>query len=225
MRALILLLVVLNLGVAAWWAWHPSGPAAEAPEPASGIARLQLLAERGDRPVASAPNASTDATPAPGATPAEAPATCLRIGPFADAAAAQAAVTALQPLATGLRARERTLDAGRGWNVGIAPQADRAAADALAERLRAAGFTDLAIVGEGDGANGIALGRFSSEERARKHESDLKAAGFAAVATPVGEPRVEHWVDGRLRAEATVADARRRAGAVPLQASECPTPR
>lgn len=224
MRALILLLVVLNLGVAAWWAWHPAGRVVEAPDPASGIARLQLLSERGDRPAPAAPDADTATEPAITPPPAT-PATCLRIGPFADAAAAQAAVTALQPLATGLRARERSVGSGRGWNVGIAPQADRAAAEALAGRLRAAGFNDLAIVGDGDGANGIALGRFSSEDRARKHASDLAAAGFAAEATPVGEARVEHWVDGRLRADATVADARSRTGAVPLQASECPAPR
>lgn len=226
MRALILLLVVLNLGVAAWWAWHPADRVVEAPEPASGIARLQLLSERGDRPSAAAPDVAEAAEPAPAPAPTPATAaTCLRVGPFTDAAAAQVAVTALQPVATGLRARERSVGTGRGWNVGIAPQADRAAADALAERLRAAGFSDLVIVGEGDGANGIALGRFSNEERARKHEADLKAAGFAAVATPVGEARVEHWVEGRLGADATLADARRRAGAVPLQASECPAAR
>ena len=225
MRALILLLVVLNLGVAAWWAWHPAGRVVEAPDPASGIARLQLLNERGDVPTPAAPGTSARPESPSVAATAAAPATCVRIGPFADATAAGVAVTALQPLATGLRARERTVGSGRGWNVGIAPQADRAAAEAMASRLRAAGFTDLAIIGEGTGANGIALGRFSSEERARKHESDLKAAGFAAVATPVGEARVEHWVEGRLRADATVADARRRAGDVPLQASECPAPR
>ena len=224
MRALILLLVVLNLGVAAWWAWHPEPEATAVADPASGIARLQLLAERGDAPARAAPAPSTaPATAAP--TDAPAPATCLRVGPFADAAAAQAALAALQPVATGLRARERTADSGRGWNVGIPPQADRAAADALAGRLRAAGFNDLAVIGEGDGANGIALGRFSSEDRARKHAGDLQAAGFAAVAMPVGEARVTHWVDGRLRPEATVADARRRAGAGPLQASPCPATR
>lgn len=222
MRAMILLLVVLNLGVAAWWAWQPEGTAAVPQEPASGIARLQLLSERGaaPAPVAPAPPAPVTAT-----TESTPPATCLRIGPFADAAAAQAAATTLQPLATGLRARERRVDTGRGWNVAIAPQADRAAADALAERLRAAGFTDLAVIADGAGANGIALGRFSNEERARQHAANLTTAGFAAEATPVGEPRVEHWVDGRLRPEASLADARRRAGAVPLQASECPATR
>lgn len=222
MRAMILLLVVLNLGVAAWWVWQPEHPSVVAQEPATGIARLQLLSERG---APSAPAAPPPAAPVAAPTDATPPATCLRIGPFTDAAAAQAAATALQSVATGLRARERRVDTGRGWNVAIAPQADRAAADALAGRLRAAGFNDLAVIGEGAGANGIALGRFSSEERARQHAANLKAAGFDAEASPVGEPRVEHWVDGRLRAEASLADARRGAGAVPVQASECPATR
>ena len=119
----------LELCLAAWWAWQPEGTAAVPQEPASGIARLQLLSERGAAP---APTAPAPAAPVTATTEAAPPATCLRIGPFADAAAAQAAATALQPLATGLRARERRAthaaesmpgDANNTRSVRTAPQA------------------------------------------------------------------------------------------------------
>ena len=45
----------------------------------------------------------------------------------------------------------------------------------MAARLRAAGFNDLIVLGEGANANGIALGRYGSEESARRRETELKA--------------------------------------------------
>ena len=46
LRASIVLLAVLNLGVAAWWLLRPDTVPAAVVDPPSGIARLQLLSER-----------------------------------------------------------------------------------------------------------------------------------------------------------------------------------
>ncbi|MCC7247485.1 MAG: SPOR domain-containing protein, partial [Lysobacter sp.] len=54
-RALIVMLVALNLGVAAWWAWRPEPQVEARAEPPSGIARLRMLDER---PGASKPRAT-----------------------------------------------------------------------------------------------------------------------------------------------------------------------
>ena len=55
LRASLVLLVVLNLGVALWWGLRSDAPTAPAEEAPSGIARLQLLSERPDpRPATSA---------------------------------------------------------------------------------------------------------------------------------------------------------------------------
>lgn len=75
LRALIVLLLVLNLGVAAWWWQRESMPATAPAAVASGIAPLRLLSETAPRPrtvakpalVQAAPAA---AAPAPEATPA-----------------------------------------------------------------------------------------------------------------------------------------------------------
>ena len=44
-RALIVLLIVLNLGAAAWWISRPAAQAPALPEQPAGVARLQLLGE------------------------------------------------------------------------------------------------------------------------------------------------------------------------------------
>src|SRR5688500_1497231 len=101
-RALVILLLVLNLGVAAWWALHSPARAPTAAEPAFGAARLQLLREAGRPPVAAAPEVRAAAVePAPVPQPsAAAPATtlqCYSFGPFSDTAAANAARARLKP--------------------------------------------------------------------------------------------------------------------------------
>ncbi len=240
-RALIVLLVILNVGVGAWWFWHDPPPPEAPPPPATGIARLQLLSER-DGPATPSPAApqtaaapgngvagSAPATPPAIATatetapaaPTTAPGVCFSVGPFADAAQAATAERALRAQATRTRTRSAQVGSGRGWRVYLPPAADRATADAAADRLKAAGFTDLLVVGNGAEANSVALGRFSTEARARQHAERLQAAGFAARAEPVGEVRSELWIDIAAPAGFRAGDARRLSGAAQARPQDC----
>lgn len=232
-RALIVLLTALNLGVAGWWIARsaPPPPAEEALP--LGVARLQLadedkrappppaasaqptapLAELkpGDAKVAVAPVESrpADAKPADASAAAPAPTAavpppapeapaakpqCFSIGPFADAAAADAARAKLQALAQKVSSRTLT-SAGnsRGWRVYL-PAADAEAAQATAQRIRAAGFSDLFVMSGAD-ANAIALGRFRSEESARRRGDELAAKGFAVKVEALGESNGQVWLD------------------------------
>lgn len=230
LRASIVLLAVLNLGVAAWWLLRPEAvppPIVEAP---SGIARLQLLSERvGPAPApveataAAKPDESKAPTPPAAATVAVPVAVerCYSLGPFADAAALAAAQSALRPGALRLRTRETREGGGRGWRVYLPAAADRAAANANADRLKAAGFTDLLVVGDGAEANSVALGRFSSEPRAQQHAQALRAAGFAARAEPLGEVRTSRWVDLAAGEGFDTAAARRASGAAQSRTIDC----
>jgi len=220
-RALLLLLLVLNVGVAAWWLLGPDAvPVAEVLAPAAP--RLQLVGE----PTAAArmpPRAMVTATPpvpaiasapAPAAStsiPATAPATtanamsCMRLGPFANDEALAHARTALQPLVT--RMTVATVPASsRGWRVWLPPLADRDAAQAMATRIGAAGFTDYYVVPEGAEANSIALGRYGNKASAQRRQAHLQAAGFAARAEALGA--VTRWID----VASTADDAALRAG-------------
>ncbi|GAB3379466.1 hypothetical protein [Lysobacter fragariae] len=212
-RALIVLLLVLNLGVAAWWIAHdPPPPPAPIQTPA-GVMRLQLVGEGAKAPVTSV-LAATSAAPASGAaasgadataattpaTPADAandffavPVTqhCFGFGPFASKAAADAATTKLRPLVQKLKAHEQgtiAAAATRGWRVFLPPQPSLEEAQATAQRITAAGFTDLIVVREGAGANSIALGRYRNEEGARSRVQALTAAGFPAQLEALDAP-------------------------------------
>ncbi|KGM53678.1 hypothetical protein N800_07185, partial [Lysobacter daejeonensis GH1-9] len=77
-RALIVLLLVLNLGVAAWWFWSPPTSPERAVDLPPNVARLQLVRER-DADVTTRPAApravtagAVAATPVPSATAAPA---------------------------------------------------------------------------------------------------------------------------------------------------------
>lgn len=215
-RALIVLLLVLNLGVAVWWLLRPEPAAPGLPAHPAGVPRLQLLREAGvaasapaTAPQPAAASTATAATPPRAAAPAEgqteeptaestqepiAPARCFSFGPYTDAAQATAARTKLPAGVLGARLRSEAARRGGSWNVLMSPQADRAAAQALAQRIDAAGFKDYYVIGEGASANGIALGRFGSEDAARRHQSALQAAGFQAqLQAPAGSGAT--WLD------------------------------
>jgi hypothetical protein len=192
-RALIVLLLVLNVGVATWWATRQPPPSPVlAPPP--GVARLQLLAEA-PRRAAPAPATTPPVATAKAIAPAQiAPAQCFSFGPFSDAAAATARAR-LQPMVTRVVARGQPASSARGWRVQMPPLASPEAAQAMAQRIAAAGFSDFLVVHDGAEANAIALGRYGGEDSARRRAAALVAAGFDARAEPLGDAPGETWLD------------------------------
>jgi len=252
-RSLIVLLVVLNVGVALWWLAR--GDAAPVPVEAAlpdGVARLQLVGEAGatpsstpasaspsvtagDEPPASetaaddasapSPEPVVDASPEPasGETgPAVAALQCYALGPFTDAGKLAAAQRALQPRVARLHVREAPSTARADWRVWLPPQPDRAAAQALVERIVAAGFSDYYIVASGEQANSVALGLYGSEASARRRQSALHAAGFTEVqADAVGDtPPATRWIDVASAAPLAAADGRA-LGAAKVEPLDC----
>ncbi|GAA3914767.1 SPOR domain-containing protein [Luteimonas lutimaris] len=231
-RSLIVLLVVLNAGVAIWWLAR--GDAAPVPAETAlpgGVARLQLVGEAGPAaeaappptpappPVAAAdeppaPDGASAAPPAPVADASPAPDAaalqCYALGPFTDAGKLAAAQRALQPRVARLHVREAPSTTRADWRVWLPPQADRAAAQALVERIVAAGFSDYYIIASGEQANSIALGLYGSEASARRRQSALRAAGFTDVqAEAVGDaPPATRWIDVASNAPLAAADGR-----------------
>lgn len=237
-RALIVLLVVLNLGVALWWIAR-ADPAPQAlPQQPKDVPTLQLVEEAPAAAVMPPPSAprptmpSANAMPSPQpaqavaapavATPAPAaPPQCFRLGPFADAAAAQAAIRALGARALRSRSHERAADNAASYTVFLPPQPDRAAAQALAQRIGAAGFDDFYVLNEGELANGIALGRYRKREGAERRQAALRAAGFDAQLAPVGGGASQWWADVAAPADATAQQLRTAASAAQAQALDC----
>lgn len=245
-RALIVLLLVLNLGVAAWWGLGPAPAAPSPPTRQADAPRLRLVGEPAPAPAAPAAKAGAaappavppaaaapaggPAAPAPGSVPSSAAAAsgasaahCFALGPFDDQGAAEAARATLQARARRVLLRDEPLRRrGRHWDVLMPPQADRAAAQALAQRIEAAGFKDYYVIGSGDGANGIALGRFGSEEAARRHQAMLREAGFAVQVRPP-DAGTRYWLDIAAGEDLDPEQARREVAARRASPADCTT--
>ncbi len=223
-RALLVLLLVLNVGVATWWVTRaPPVSPGSVPAPAPvGATRLQLLGESPRHQAAMAaasaigPGAVAASASALVTTPAmaAAPPQCFSVGPFSDERAAATAQARLLPLAERVAIREQPRS-GRGWRVMLPalPDADQAAA--TAERIAAAGFSDYFVVREGSEIHSIALGRYGNEIAARRRAEALASAGFAARAEPLGgsvtwlDVRAAHGFDAPAAQQLAAAPERR----------------
>ena len=154
--------------------------------------QLQLLREAPQRARVAAPAPAS--TVAPATIPADA--RCLAFGPFDNPALLRRAHERLQPQVLRANVRNQTLGAPRGWRVFAPSQATREAAQALADRMTAAGLDDLLVMPAGVDQNSVALGRFGSEDAARRRLAQVQAAGFADVRIePVGDVRTQGWID------------------------------
>jgi sporulation related protein len=229
-RALIVLLIVLNLGAAAWWISRPEPLPPAPPAQPAGVARLQLLSESGKNAAAHQPQPPAPAASAPVvAVPVSAavaepttPAQCFSVGPFTDEAAVKSAAARLGSQVSRSNPREIPGKAAQGYNVVLPPQADREAAQALAQRIGAAGFDDYLVVNSGAQTNGIALGRYRSREGAERRQSALRAAGFDAQLQPVGnEGAAQWWLDVAAAAGVTASGLQSGAGAVQSRSLDC----
>lgn len=207
MRALIVLLLVLNLGVALWWAMRTPPPLMPAFEPDPQAARLQLVQEA--------------VTVAAGASPAAAPPRCLSLGPFTDAAALAQARERLGAGVLASQERREFTGTPDGWRVFLPPLADIGQAEAAAGRIAAAGFDDYYVVRDGDEAGAVALGLYGNEGSARARAERLREAGFAARVEPTGAGPVRHWLDLTVAGDFDAGAVRDGIGAVQLQALDC----
>lgn len=168
-RALLVLLAVMNLGVALWWAMHPAAPPARPVlDLPAGVPGLRLLSEdaTGDAPVVPAVR-------------------CHRFGPYSDPALLAAAREAAAAFAPDPEVVTVPGTGPEAWRVAAPPPPDGDTA-ALATRIDAAGFDDYMIVAEGAEAGSLALGRFSTPEAATRRQQALRDAGFASQVHPVG---------------------------------------
>lgn len=216
LRAAIVFLLMLNLGVAAWWLGGAGVRATRAaPVIDDSLPGLRLVnesiaakpvdapADLAARPAVPAATAS-DAAEKPMAPviPVAATALCLSFGPFDDAAARDAARPRLQALAQELVARDAQAKSGRGWRVYMPPLASREAAQELVEKMKATGIKDWYIIANGSEANSIALGRYGGEDSARRRQVQLAAKGFTARAESLGDTPPQFWLDARFPANA-----------------------
>ena len=190
-RILFLLLLALNIGVAAWLFLAPQ-PTARAFAPVDpGVAELVLLSER-DRggeasaaELASAPEAEADLRNE----------TCVSIGPFPTQADMRAALNSLTPLVPRIQYRDAHTTETRGFWVFLPAQPSREKALTLARALSSKGVRDYYVVTAGDQQNTISLGLFHEQANAQKRLNEIAALGFAPQLIARTEDLPVYWID------------------------------
>lgn len=222
-RALFLLLLLVNLGLFAWFRWYTE-PAASASQPAAPLTAkpLQLIselspAERKALGAQSAPAAQTAAAPsaataaaavaAPGMTgpAAGAAVSCASYGPFPSEDAERQAENRLRQLGAQTNGH---LVAGRarlGYWVYLPPFSSRQEADAAAALLHKRGLADLYVVTDEANRNAISLGVYNQRPGAEERLKQIRKHGFKAVLTERFRDEPRYWLDAR--APATVLPA------------------
>ena len=215
-RALIVLLVVLNLGAAAWWLTRPAPTPPAEPALPAGVARLQLVNEAPSMPTQAPVPQARDAVPPTALT------ACFSLGPYTRESSALQAQAALAGRILHARLREVPGAGPRGYQVVMPPAASLEEAQATAGRIGAAGFDDFLVVRQGEQANGIALGRYRSREAAERRLTQLQAAGFPAQMQPVGRAGPSlWWLDAGTAAGADLDALARLASSGAPQPLEC----
>ena len=122
------------------------------------------------------------------------------------------------------RPREVPGKGASGYNVFLPPSTDRATAQALAQRIGAAGFDDYLVINSGDQVNGIALGRYRSREGAERRQSALAAAGFAAQLQAIGqEGASQWWLDVEASGDVTGPQLKALAASAQSRSLDCAT--
>jgi hypothetical protein len=225
-RALLLALILVNLGVFAWVHWYVlPGHSEPAPSAAPGGQPLQLMSEltpTQKKAVASA-NAAPSGVQAPAASTktsfgvttlpagssfassviaappaATGPAqVCASYGPFPSADAASQALARLKT--AGLTASQRELPgkAKRGYWVFLPPFRSRPEADAAAAMLKKRGVADIYVVPDEANRNAVSLGVFNQREFAVQREHDIKKLGFRAQMAERFRDEPRYWLDAK----------------------------
>ncbi len=193
-RALIALLLVLNLTVALWLVLRPTQQPEPLPPLRGEAASLVLLSEEPQLPEnAMAAAAEPDGPPTPSLAPEQL--VCLEIGPFLTQADLRRALNRLTPDAERIQFRETRALARRGFQVYLPAQASRAVALTTARELAAKGVRDYYVVTAGERENTISLGLFQSQENARKRHAEVRALGFDALLQTRTDEIPSYWID------------------------------
>ena len=190
LRAMIVLLLCMNLGVAVWWAAHRENPVPVLPVTEAGVPSLTLLSETERLPV------PVDAAELSVAPDAPGPASvCLGLGPFSTPADLRKAMNTLMPRVESIQYREVAAVSLRGYRVFLPAAGSRAQALETARALSAKGISDYYVVTAGEQQDTISLGIFRELENATKRREEVAALGYNPTVETRTEPVQQWWID------------------------------
>ena len=232
MRNLFLLLVLMNLGVLAWVRWIDPAPAPIAAYDGPGITLLRELDPEAPIIAASRAQLGPDAptsesalddlsvdtlSPSPGGDdllavtenepvePTASSVRCVAVGPFTEAAQAEAAVANLNSggIAASLRVEQQ--EVWEGFWVYVAGLPTIARANAALAELAENGIADAYVIPNSDSGILISLGVFSDITRAGTQAQRAGRFGLAATITERIRTEETRWIELEMNGEESQA--------------------
>jgi hypothetical protein len=212
MRNLFLVLLLANLGFAAWHFWY--APALQFTPRVEGTETIVLRSELDGRgevrdddaeetdsksPEPLAFTAATEAGDASADVLALAEATaeadgCISFGPFADALAAQAEAV-ISDSAFEFSRRSSVDDVWLGRWVYIDRISTQSQASAIADEMHSAGITEAYVITGADTGNLVSLGVFSQATRAERRIGEARDLGYEPTVSNRLQTGDSVWLD------------------------------
>ena len=193
--AVVLALVLANLGYFAWRIWIAPPAAGSVPWRAPGAVSVPAALPAGMGAIDLAGEARDDL---PAAVPAAPLPVCLQVGPFAEPIATAAALIEIRSRGFAPTVIYPPEVVPRRWVVRIDGLPTEADQERVMARLKAAGFSDFAALPRETRTYAVSLGVFSEPSRAARRSAQMQAAGIAARIVPLYAPVAERWLQVTL---------------------------
>ena len=193
--AVVLALVLANLGYFAWRIWIAPPAAGSVPWRAPGAVSVPAALPAGMGTIDLAGEARDDL---PAAVPAAPLPVCLQLGPFAEPIATAAALIEIRSRGFAPTVIYPPEVVPRRWVVRIDGLPTEADQERVLARLKAAGFSDFAALPRETRTYAVSLGVFSEPSRAARRSAQMQAAGIAARIVPLYAPVAERWLQVTL---------------------------
>ena len=191
LRALFLLLLSMNVGVAAWLYFAPAPKAADFRQSDIGIPALQLRVEKEGAGVAQSAELASAAESRSDISHGH----CISVGPFPTQADMRGALNKLTPQVERIQYREARATQSRGYWVFLPALDSREQALAVARQLSGKGVRDYYVVTAGDQQNTISLGLFRDQANAERRRRELNELGFNSQMIQRTEDLPVYWID------------------------------
>lgn len=212
MRNLFLVLVLANLGFAAWAAWYAEPATSNGGNRGVAVPGIKLVSElegatRETIEAATVPEPARELRPPPEPPPPPARNAierCVSVGPFQELAQASAAQSALR--AAGFMPTQRVVDGDIwvGYWVHLPGIPTREEANEILERLRADDISDSYIVPGGEDSQIISLGVFSEISRAAGIRERVRELGYDPTVADRSRRATLYWIDVPAMGDASI---------------------
>ena len=193
--AVVLALVLANVGYFAWRTWIAPPAAGSVPWRTPGAVSVPAVVPAGMDTIDLAGEVRDDL---PAAMPAAPLPVCLQLGPFAEPIATAEALIEIRSRGFAPTVIYPPEVVPRRWVVRIEGLPTEADQERVMARLKAAGFSDFAALPRETRTYAVSLGVFSEPSRAARRSAQVHAAGIAARIVPLYAPVAERWLQVTL---------------------------